>query len=70
MNSVEVYGSVLLEPISNEELDVVSYLGGQLRTWKCAVCEDSNPGAISDWVDEGVRNLDRELNGASKCYRE
>lgn len=70
MDSVEVYRSVLLEPISNKKLNVVSHLRVQLRTWKCAVCEDSNLGSIADWIDKGVGNLDKELDGASMCRRE
>lgn len=67
---MEVYRSVLLEPISNMKLNVVSYLRVQLRTRKCAVGEDANLGSIADWVNEGVGDLDKELDGASICRRE
>ena len=67
---MEVYRSVLLEPISNMKLNVVSYLRVQLRSRKCAVGEDANIGCIADWVTDGMGDLAKELDGASICRRE
>jgi hypothetical protein len=67
MNSMEVYRSVLSESVPNKKLNVVSYLSVQLWAWKSTVGEDSDPGAVSDWVDQSMCDLDRELNGASMC---
>jgi hypothetical protein len=65
MNSMKVDCGVLPESISNKELNVVSYLGVELRAWKCTVGKNSDSGTVSDRVNEGMCYLDKELNRAS-----